>query len=132
MQVNVPPSSSCGPEQSHNPLMLVAGSDGNPSFYIWQSLKPLKVSQVIAVDFRHPGARRTTNVKELASAQDGGELNVVLCDSASFSSSLLDLDPLSSSGPSAPSAAPTSWGGKSPSFLSNQLLVHLKECKSTS
>lgn len=29
-----------------------------------------------------------------------------------FSSSLLDLDPLSSSGPSAPSAAPTSWGGK--------------------
>lgn len=28
-----------------------------------------------------------------------------------FSSSLLDLDPLSSSGPSAPSAAPTSWGG---------------------
>ncbi|XP_076612165.1 clathrin coat assembly protein AP180 isoform X6 [Chaetodon auriga] len=29
--------------------------------------------------------------------------------------SLLDLDPLSSSGPSGPSAAPTSWGGKSPS-----------------
>lgn len=28
-------------------------------------------------------------------------------------SSLLDLDPLSSSGPAAPSAAPTSWGGES-------------------
>lgn len=34
------------------------------------------------------------------------------CHYLIFSSSLLDLDPLSSSGPSAPSAAPTSWGGK--------------------
>lgn len=29
-----------------------------------------------------------------------------------FFSSLLDLDPLSSTGPTAASAAPTSWGGK--------------------
>uniref|UniRef100_H3D027 Clathrin coat assembly protein AP180 n=1 Tax=Tetraodon nigroviridis TaxID=99883 RepID=H3D027_TETNG len=36
----------------------------------------------------------------------------IKCSCLVLSSSLLDLDPLSSSGPSAPSAAPTSWGAE--------------------
>lgn len=46
----------------------------------------------------------------------------IKCHFLLLSSSLLDLDPLSSSGPSAPSAAPTSWGGKH--FISFRSKTH--------